>query len=120
MQVQAGSKGPQTADLCLLISGEEKCVKVEGNGPVDAIFKAIRELIPHDDAKLQIYQVHAVTGGADAQAEVTVRLEEQGKTVSGTGSDADTLVASCRAYLHALNKLQKKRQTLNPQTAAAG
>ena len=120
LQVQAGSKGPQTADLCLLISGEEKCVKVEGNGPVDAIFKAIRELIPHDDAKLQIYQVHAVTGGADAQAEVTVRLEEQGKTVSGTGSDADTLVASCRAYLHALNKLQKKRQTLNPQTAAAG
>ena len=118
LQVQAGSKGPQTAELCLTMDGEEKCAKVEGNGPVDAIFKAIREIYPHKDAHLQLYQVHAVTGGTDAQAEVSVRLEENGKTISGTGADADTLVASARAYIRALNKLIQKRESINPQTAA--
>lgn len=115
LQIVAGTTGPQTADLCVMIDGEEKCVKVEGNGPVDAIFKAIREIEPHPDAKLQLYQVHAVTGGTDAQAEVTVRLSENGKFVNGQGADADTLVASARAYIHALNKLVHKRQSQNPQ-----
>ena len=65
---------------------------------------------------LQLYQVQAITGGTDAQAEVTVRLEENGKTVNGQGADADTLVASCRAYIHALNKLVDKRlKTAPPQ-----
>ncbi|MGH1404093.1 MAG: 2-isopropylmalate synthase [Alphaproteobacteria bacterium] len=116
LQVQAGTSGPQTAELCLSLDGEEKCAKVEGNGPVDAIFKAIREIKPHPEASLQLYQVHAVTGGTDAQAEVTVRLEENGKTINGSGADADTLVASARAYVHALNKLLAKRDTFNPQT----
>lgn len=116
LQVQAGTSGPQTADLCLSIDGVEKCASVEGNGSVDAIFKAIREISPHPDAVLQLYQVHAVTGGTDAQAEVTVRLEENGKIINGSGADADTLVASARAYVHALNKLLAKRDTFNPQT----
>jgi 2-isopropylmalate synthase len=121
LQVVAGTSGPQTAELCVLLNGtEEHCVKVEGNGPVDAIFKAVREIVPHPDATLQLYQVHAITGGTDAQAEVTVRLEEKGKTVTGQGTDADTLVASCRAYIHALNKLMTKRYKINPQTAIAG
>lgn len=115
LQIVAGTTGPQTADLCLDINGEEKCTKVEGNGPVDAIFKAIRDIMPHEGARLQLYQVHAVTGGTDAQAEVTVRLEEDGKTVTGQGADADTLVASARAYIHALNKLITKRQKTKPQ-----
>ena len=114
LQITAGTKGPQTAHLILTIDGKEKEAEVEGNGPVDAIFKAIREIIPHEGAHLQLYQVHAVTGGTDAQAEVTVRLEEEGKTVNGQGADADTLVASARAYLHALNKLMTKRQKQNP------
>lgn len=116
LQVQAGTSGPQTAELCLTIDGNEKCEKVEGNGPVDAIFKAARVIYPHEDANLKLYQVHAVTGGTDAQAEVTVRLEENGKTVVGTGADADTLVASARAYVNALNKLNTKRSSVNPQT----
>jgi 2-isopropylmalate synthase len=119
LQIVAGTTGPQTADLCLVIDGEEKCTKVEGNGPVDAIFKAIRDIVPHPEAKLQLYQVHAVTGGTDAQAEVTVRLEEDGKTVTGQGADADTLVASARAYVHALNKLMDKRLKTKPEAAAA-
>lgn len=114
LQVQAGTKGPQTAELELEVNGQRQSAKVEGNGPVDAIFKAIRAIIPHEDASLQLYQVHAITGGTDAQAEVTVRLEEKGKTVNGQGADADTLVASCRAYVHALNKLMDKRLKTAP------
>ncbi len=119
LQVVAGSKGPQTAELELTINGEVKSIKVDGNGPVDAIFKAIRAIVPHEDAVLQLYQVHAITGGTDAQAEVTVRLEENGKTVNGSGTDADTLVASARAYIHALNKLLTKRAKTKPADAAA-
>lgn len=115
LQIVAGTTGPQTADLTLIVDGTEKQAKVEGNGPVDAIFKAIREIEPHETATLQLYQVHAVTGGTDAQAEVTVRLEEDGKTVTGSGADADTLVASARAYVHALNKLMTKRLKTKPQ-----
>ncbi len=115
LQVIAGTSGPQIADICLEIDGKEKCVKIEGNGPVDAIFKAIRAIKPHEDAILQLYQVHAVTGGTDAQAEVTVRLEENGKIISGFGADADTLVASARAYINALNKLLAKRDTFSSQ-----
>lgn len=117
LQIVAGTTGPQTADLCLNIDGEEQCAKVEGNGPVDAIFKAIRELCPHPDAKLALYNVHAITGGTDAQAEVTVRLEENGRMVNGQGADADTLVSSARAYVNAVNKLMIKREQVNPQTA---
>lgn len=119
LQIQAGTKGPQIAEMVLTINGEERETRVEGNGPVDAIFKAIRDIIPHPDAHLKLYQVHAITGGTDAQAEVTVRLEENGKTVSGQGADADTLVSSARAYIHALNKLLAKREKINPQMAAS-
>ena len=75
---------------------------------MDAIFKAIRALVPHE-ATLELYQVHAVTGGTDAQAEVSVRLAEQGRSFTAKGADPDTLVASAKAYLGALNKLMSKR-----------
>ncbi len=117
LQVQAGSKGPQSAELELTVNGETKCAKVEGHGPVDAIYKAIKQIVPHE-AELQLYQLHAITGGTDAQAEVTVRLEEGGKTVNGQGADADTLVASARAYVHALNKLMVKRLRGKPSETA--
>jgi 2-isopropylmalate synthase len=114
LSVQAGSKGPQTATLELMVDGQIFNATSAGNGPVDAIFCAIRKIIPHEDSILQLYNVHAVTGGTDAQAEVTVRLEENGKTVVGQGTDPDTLVASCRAYIHALNKLMDKRKRTAP------
>jgi 2-isopropylmalate synthase len=75
---------------------------------VDAIFNAIHALAPHE-SKLELYQVHAVTEGTDAQAEVTVRLSEDGNVVSGKGADPDTLVASARAYVAALNKMLARR-----------
>jgi 2-isopropylmalate synthase len=118
LQVIAGSKGPQKADLDLEVDGKPVSASATGDGPVDAIFNAVKMLCPHE-AKLQLFQVHAVTAGTDAQAEVTVRLEEGGKTVNGQGADTDTLVASCKAYLHALNKLLVKRQKTAPAALSA-
>ena len=89
-----------------------------GDGSVDAIFNAIKALYPHE-AELQLFQVHAVTEGTDAQAEVSVRLEENGKTVTGRGADTDTLVAAAKAYLNALNKLLIKRQKTAPEAMSA-
>ncbi len=119
LSVIAGSKGPQLADLEVEIDGRIADFQARGNGPVDATFNAIKKAVPHA-AKLQLYQVHAVTAGTDAQAEVTVRLEESGKTVNGQGADADTLVASARAYLSALNKLLVKREKTAPTGPASG
>ena len=109
LHVVCGSTGPQQAELTLDIDGEQSTHKATGNGPVDATFNAIGVLFPHQ-ARLQLYQVHAVTGGTDAQAEVTVRLEGDGRIVNGHGADTDTLVASARAYVSALNKLAAKRE----------
>ena len=84
--------------------------KIEsGNGPVDSIFKAINSVIKNN-AKLELFQIHAVTKGTDAQAEVTVRLNEKGLSVNGLASDTDTMVASANAYIVALNKLIEKRK----------
>jgi 2-isopropylmalate synthase len=116
LAVIAGTQGPQQATLELDIDGGHQSTQATGNGPVDAIFNAIKQLVPHN-AKLMLYQVHAVTEGTDAQAEVSVRLEEGGKEVTARGADPDTLVASARAYINALNKLASKRQSVNPQTA---
>ncbi|MEQ9608390.1 MAG: alpha-isopropylmalate synthase regulatory domain-containing protein, partial [Kiloniellaceae bacterium] len=106
------------AELEMEIDGRSCAAKAAGNGPVDATFAAISQLFPHE-ASLQLYQVHAVTQGTDAQAEVTVRLEEAGKTVNGQGADHDTLVASARAYINALNKLLVKREKTSPAVMSA-
>ena len=109
LQVEAGSKSPQVAELELTVDGELKTATARGNGPVDAIFSAIRAIFPHPEVDLQLFQVHAVTGGTDAQARVTVKLEEAGVVTYGQSADADTMVASCCAYLHALNKMILKQ-----------
>ena len=118
LQVVCGTNGPQTADLILEVDGAEMSHKSEGAGPVDATFHAIRAMVP-DTAVLQLYQVHAVTKGTDAQAEVTVRLMEDGKLVTGLGADTDTMVASARAYVNALNKLLASRDKQAPEALTA-
>ena len=111
LQIVAGTKAPQTAELELVLpDGKTYHTKIAGNGPIDAAFKAIGEIYAHPEATLQLFQVHAITEGTDAQAEVTVRLSENGRTVNGQGADPDTIVAAVRAYIHALNKLIDKRQ----------
>ena len=109
---------PPRARLSLNIDGDEVQAETTGDGPVDAIFQAIKELTSQKQ-HLQLYQVHAVTEGTDAQAEVTVRLEENGKTVNGQGADTDTMVASARAYINALNKLIIKREKTAPAALSA-
>ena len=109
LTVIAGTSGPQSATLTLDIDGKHQTVQATGNGPVDATFNAIKALVPHT-AILELYQVHAVTEGTDAQAEVSVRLQENGRTASAKAADPDTLVASAKAYVAALNKLLIKRQ----------
>ncbi|EME69165.1 2-isopropylmalate synthase [Paramagnetospirillum caucaseum] len=117
LEVLCGTKHqPPSAVLELSVDGVTREVRATGDGPVDATFNAIKALFPHE-AKLQLYQVSAVTQGTDAQAEVTVRLEEDGKSVNGQGAETDTLVASARAYVNALNKLLVKRQKTAPDAA---
>jgi 2-isopropylmalate synthase len=94
--------------------GVEHRAKSEGSGPVDATFKAI-ESFASSGAELVLYSVNAVTAGTESQGEVTVRLSKAGRIVNGVGADTDIVVASAKAYLSALNKLESKIERVNPQ-----
>ncbi len=102
------------AAIVLTEQGEEKSAQAEGGGPVDAAFKAI-EAIVKSGAELLLYSVNNITSGTDAQGEVTVRLSRGGRIVNGQGADTDIVVASAKAYLHALNKLHSKLERAHPQ-----
>ena len=109
LKVFAGTGEPQKAEMTLDVFGEIKKTSQTGDGPVDATFKCIKALYPHE-MKLLLYQVHAVTEGTDAQATVSVKIEENDRTTVGQSADTDTLVASANAYLNALNKMLIKRE----------
>jgi len=113
LTVIAGTGGPQKAIVTLDIDGQHVTKEAVGDGPVDAMFKAIRSIAPHE-ATLQLYQVGAVTEDSDAQAEVSVRLGEGEKIVTGRGADTDTMVASAKAYVSAVNKLVTRRAKSKP------
>ncbi|KAB2883964.1 MAG: 2-isopropylmalate synthase [Albidovulum sp.] len=113
LRVICGTEAPQSADLILTVNGVDHQVTAQGDGPVDATFNAVKKLFPHS-ARLALYQVHAVTEGTDAQATVSVRLEEGGKIVTGQSSDTDTVVASAKAYVNALNNLVVRREKTKP------
>ena len=117
LRVIAGTEGPQEASLTLVIDGAQVSTTATGDGPVDAVFKAIRALAPHD-AELRLFQVHAITDGADAQAKVSVRLEEDGRIATGQAADTDTLVASATAYVNALNNLFTRKEKSAPEPLA--
>ncbi|BAU91570.1 2-isopropylmalate synthase [Methylorubrum populi] len=117
LSVIAGTRGPQRATMKIEMDGRTFTEEADGNGPVDAVFNAIHEIVPHD-AVLELYQVHAVTEGTDAQAEVSVRLKAGERSVTARGADPDTLVASAKAYLSALNKLSAASVRLHAQHAA--
>jgi 2-isopropylmalate synthase len=118
LTVIAGTGGPQRATITLDVDGRHETREATGDGPVDATFNAIKKIIEHT-GKLTLYQVSAVTEGTDAQAEVSVRLEEGGKTVTGRGADTDTMVASAMAYVSALNKLMTRRTKSAPEALRA-
>jgi 2-isopropylmalate synthase len=105
------------ARVVMTVGDAEVVAEVGGDGPVDAVFKAI-ERMAGTHAQLQLYSVNAITGGTDAQGEVTVRLERDGRIVNGLGADTDIIVASAKAYINALYRLHDGVERLNPQLAA--
>jgi 2-isopropylmalate synthase len=117
LEIACGTREP-SAKLELSIDGETRGCEASGDGPVDAAFSCVKSLFP-TDARLRLYQVHAITGGTDAQAVVTVRLDENGRTVNGQAADTDTIVASVKAYVNALNKLLVKREKQAPSALSA-
>ena len=90
----------------------------EGDGPVDSAFRCVQSIVAHE-AELEVFTINAITEGIDAQATVTVRLAEGGKTVVGQAADTDIVVASIRAYVAALNKLLVKRERTAPAALSA-
>ncbi len=113
LRVVCGTQGPQTADMVMEIDGADVETSATGDGPVDATFNAVKALFPHG-ARLQLYQVSAVTEGTDAQATVSVRMEEEGRIATGQSADTDTVVASAKAYINALNRLLVRREQSEP------
>jgi len=106
-----------SARVGIAVGDTELHADTTGDGPVDAVFKAIERMVQSKSAML-LYSVNAITGGTDAQGEVTVRLQRDGRIVNGNGADTDIIVASAKAYLNALNKLHGRQERLNPQLAA--
>ncbi|MEL6610439.1 MAG: alpha-isopropylmalate synthase regulatory domain-containing protein, partial [Pseudomonadota bacterium] len=109
LRVICGTEAPQSADLTLRVGDEDCQATAQGDGPVDAAINAVKVLFPNE-ARLQLYQVSAVTEGMDAQATVTVRVEEDGRIATGQSADTDTVVASVKAYVNALNRLIVRRE----------
>jgi 2-isopropylmalate synthase len=102
------------AQVRLNVGGKEFVAEGQGGGPVDATFKAIEQIV-QSGTELQLYSVNNITSGTDAQGEVTVRLSKGGRIVNGQGADTDIVVASAKAYLHALNKLNNEAERAHPQ-----
>jgi 2-isopropylmalate synthase len=119
LKVNCGTGQKNTAELSVKVDGQTRTITADGVGSVDAIFKAIKSLIPHD-ARLKLYQVHGITQGTDAQAEVTVRLATDTQIINGHAADPDTLVASAMAYLDALCRLRLKVGKLDIYKDVAG
>jgi len=113
LRVVCGTAGPAEAEMAVEIDGKKQTTTATGDGPVDATFNAVKALFPHA-ARLQLYQVQAVTEGTDAQATVFVRMEEDGRIGTGQSADTDTVVASAKAYINALNRLLVRRETGGP------
>jgi len=104
LHVASGTRDTPVAAIELEIEGKAHKATSEGDGPVDAAFKAINSLV-EPNGKLLLYAVNAITAGTDAQGEVTVRLQDAGRIVNGQGKDTDIIVASAKALIAALNKL---------------
>ncbi len=103
-----------TADITIAVDGEEKPGHASGDGPVDAVFRAIESIVD-SGCELQLYSVNNITGGTDSQGEVTVRVEKDGRIVNGRGSDTDIITASAKAYINAINRVYDRVNRAHPQ-----
>ena len=106
------------AEVVLSVDGVEKTGKAEGDGVVDASYKAVQNVFP-SDSELVLYSVNNITSGTDSQGEVSVRLQREGRIVNGQGADTDIVIASVKAYVNALNKLEGYQGQVHPQLSGA-
>ena len=112
LSVQSSDVGVKpNAAVEMLVNGEKQMETAFGVGPIDAVFNSINKVIGRNPS-LKKYMVNAITGGTDAQGEVTVRLEENGAAMIGRGAHTDIITASAKAYLNALNRLARKEQKM--------
>ncbi len=102
------------AIVTVKVGAQEFTGTAEGSGVVDASLKAI-ESVTNIAADLELYSVNNINSGTDAQGDVTVRLAKGGRVVNGLGADTDIVIASAKAYLNALNKLENKGVKKHPQ-----
>jgi 2-isopropylmalate synthase len=102
------------AKVVFTVAGQEVRGESDGNGPVDASLKAIESHVK-SGAEMVLYSVNAISGSTESQGEVTVRLQNSGRVVNGVGADPDIVVASAKAYISALNKLQSKSERVAAQ-----
>ena len=102
------------ARVVFSVQGQEVAAEAQGNGPVDATVNAIESRVS-SGSELLLFSVNAITTGTQSQGEVTMRLSKAGRIVNGVGADPDIVVASAKAYLNALNKLESRAEKLNPQ-----
>ena len=116
-ELHAGSSTSNVpeARLVITVNGTHYETVSGGDGPVDAVFKAI-EKIADSKASLALYNVSAISSGTDSQGKASVRLEKEGRIVNGSGADTDVVIASAKAYINALNLLETKSTKTNPQT----
>ncbi len=114
LEVTSKTGSAPKAQVSLTINGQVISAEAEGSGPVDATYKAIESLVA-SDTELKLYSVNAITEGTDSQGDVTVRLEKAGYIVNGVGADTDIVIASAKAYLHALNQMAANSGKAHPQ-----
>ena len=112
-QFKAPSKSSSSAEVAFFRNNERVVGFGKGNGPVDATVNAIESKV-NSKSQLMLFSVNAITDGTQAQGEVTMRLSRKGRVVNGVGSDPDIVVASAKAYLNALNRLESEPR-INPQ-----
>jgi 2-isopropylmalate synthase len=119
VQVSCGEPLIPTATVQIrLPSGEVRTATSNGTGPVDAVYKAIDAIVGLPN-RLEVYQVHSVTSGMDALAEVTLRIQIDGRPYHGRGADTDIVVASAGAYMSALNRAVSSQAPGTPSPALA-
>jgi len=114
MKVMVETGEIPSAEITVSVDGEEKTGHASGDGPVDAIFRAIESIID-SGCKLQLYSVTNITDGTDSQGEVTVRIDKDGRIVNGRGSDTDIIAASAKSYINALNRALENTIRAHPQ-----
>ena len=118
MSQRSQTGGRPSAEVVFQVGGVQERANAQGNGPVDAVFKAIESRVA-SGSELLLYSVNAITTGTESQGEVTVRLSRGGRIVNGMGADPDIVAASAKAYISALNRLYTTTERLNPQISMA-